>query len=130
MKTLFILPLFWLLTGATISKQKSYGEIIINDVPEWRLISVSGNQIIEINMPELTSDFIAKNKIKVSLKFWNLEGYKTLPYIDNQSASPGAYDYSLAPLKLTCTFAPRATGGANGSELLTHVQVSFNFSPI
>ncbi len=130
MKVIFILPLLWLLTGATILKQESYGEIIINDVPEWRLTSVSRNQIIEINMPELTSNFIAKNKIKVSMKFRSSEDYKTLPYIDNQSVSPGTYDYSLAPLKLTCTYTPRATGGANGSVLLPHVQISFNFSPI
>jgi len=126
MKTLFILPLLWLLTASTISEKKSYGEIIIDKIPAWQPVPGSGDYKVEIMVPELTSDFISRYNIKVSAKFRGVDGYRTLPYIDIQSASPGIYDYSLAPLKLTITFSPKSQSRADGSVLLPHVQISFN----
>jgi hypothetical protein len=130
MKALLFLPVFWLLTAEKIPVKKIYGEIIINNVPAWKPISISGKCIIELSMPELTSDFIARNNIKVAVKFSNMEEFKALPFLDGQSASPGTYEYSVELFKLKITFSPKAAGGSNGSSALPMEQISFNFTNI
>jgi hypothetical protein len=130
MKALLFLPVFWLLTAEKIPVKKIYGEIIINNVPAWKPISISGKCIIELSLPELTSDFIARNNIKVAVKFSNMEEFKALPFLDGQSASPGTYEYSVELFKLKITFSPKAAGGSNGSSALPMEQISFNFTNI
>jgi hypothetical protein len=130
MKTLLILPLIYLVVGSPVGNRQPFGEIIINNIPSWSPVTVSGKYKAEINMPELTSDFIAGNKIKVAVKFRKTEGFQALPYFDNQSAGPGIYDYEISPLKLTITFSPRSAGGSNGSSILPMEQISFNYTSI
>ena len=129
MKTLFILPILWLLTVVSIPERRSYGEIIIDNIPAWQPVSVSGDYRVEIMVPELTSDFIANHNIKISANFRGIEGFKVLPFIDNLSAARhGTYDYSLEPLKLTCTFSPIAKGRADGSSVCPMLFISFNYN--
>jgi hypothetical protein len=130
MKALFIFPVLWLFTTGTPRISHTYGEIIITSIPAWKPSSPSGKYSVDITVPELTSEFITSNKIKVSAKFRYLEGMKPLPYTDNGSVYPGTYEYSLAPLKLTCTFYPRASGSSNGSSIMVMEQISFNFTNI
>jgi hypothetical protein len=131
MKTLLIYPILcYVLTASTIPKHKPYGEIIINTIPAWKPVTASATWIVEITVPELTSEFLARNKITVAVRFRNQEDFKLLPYFDNQSVSPGNYDYNLSPLKLTCTFSPKAKGGSNGSAIMPMLQISLNFTNI